>query len=84
MNIIWILYEPDYSAVTSVFDFIPVASCNHGDVRLRGDDHYVSMGRVEVCMDSVWTTVCDRYWTHTEASVVCTQLGYSPYGRWLT
>jgi catabolite regulation protein CreA len=55
-------------------------SCNtHGAVRLRGSSLEYS-GRVEICVDGVWGTVCDDSWDFTDASVVCKQLGYSRFG----
>lgn len=36
-------------------------------------------GRVEICVEHSWTTVCDAYWSNEDASVLCRQLGFSPY-----
>ena len=55
-----------------------IAPCTDGDIRLG--DGAVLRGRVEVCINGTWGTICDHHWTQQEASVVCSHLGYSPYG----
>ena len=48
----------------------------NGDVRLAGGQNS-SEGRVEVCYEEVYGTVCSNGFSIQEASVVCRQLGYS-------
>lgn len=53
-------------------------TCYDGEIRLRGG-YDVNQGRVEICYNGVWGTVCDDVgWTdggRSNAQVVCRQLG---------
>ena len=50
-------------------------TCDDGDIRLEnGRNEYE--GRVEMCDEGEWKTVCDKGWGRQEAIVVCRQLKY--------
>ena len=50
-----------------------VAECNTDSARLV-DGPSPLHGRVEVCVDERWSTVCDDNWDDADATVVCKQL----------
>ena len=58
-----------------IFISAPV-DCTTGVVRLLGSS-YTYEGRVELCVNNTWGTVCDDGFRTNDARVICRQLGYS-------
>ena len=50
--------------------------CTEGAIRLLGGTTQYE-GRIEVCLNRIWGTVCDDFWGAINAGVVCKQLGFS-------
>ena len=59
---------------------ITFVGCTHGTVRLVGGTSSLE-GRIEVCVNGLWGTVCSDGWTAVDANVACRQLGYSGSGK---
>ena len=54
-------------------------ACSNGEIRLEGGSTLYE-GRVEICRNQQWGTVCDNMWTNVDAIVACRHLGYSGFG----
>ena len=59
---------------------IHYAACEHGAVQLA-DGGYSFEGRLEVCVNGLWGTICDTDWSKVESSIVCNQLGFLAFGK---
>ena len=50
--------------------------CESGTIRLV-NGNVPHEGRVEVCRDDAWGTVCDDFWSEEDARVACRWAGFS-------
>ena len=57
-------------------------NCTYGDVRLVGGSNRTS-GRVEVCANNLWGTICDDGWDNIDAKIVCRMLNFSSSGKYI-
>ena len=61
------------------FSICHAVICEYGELRLVGGATELE-GRVEICINETWGTVCDGGWSTFDAIVACRQLGYQPAG----
>ena len=58
-------------------------NCSQGQLRLIGGSSD-NEGRVEICYENRWGTICDNGWSNEDAKVVCRQLGFQTVGEYST
>ena len=60
--------------------YISTVVCIQGEIRLVGGST-AREGRVEVCNNNAWGTICDDSFGTADARVACRQLGFSDSGN---
>ena len=55
-------------------------TCTTGDLRLEGGPN-VREGRLEVCVNNAWGTVCNAQFSDEDAEVACTQMEFEREGQ---
>ena len=58
-------------------------NCSTGEIRLIDSNgvRQENAGRLEVCINNAWGTVCDVLFDDVDTNVVCSQLGIAPGGE---
>ena len=54
--------------------------CANGELRLAGSTT-AGQGRVEICINETWGTICDDSWGTPDASVACASLRFSRFSK---
>ena len=67
---------------SSLFYTVCSGNMSQGSVRLVGSSALEDReGRLEVCNQGVWQTVCGHYFDVLDANVICQELGFPPRGN---
>ena len=56
--------------------------CSSGEVSVIGGSS-ITEGRVEICVNGTWATVCENFFDTNNAVVICNQLGYPSLGLFI-
>ncbi len=68
-------HVPSYISATSLKK---KSGCSEGELRMV--DGNATEGRIEICLNNEWGTICDQMWDNVDAGVVCRQLHLNSQG----
>ena len=57
------------------------SNCCDGEIRLAGETTATS-GRLEICYNHAWGTICNYQWGEPDSDVACRQLGFQYHGKY--
>ena len=69
-----IVYDTLLLYIILIIMLLVYTNCDN-DIRLVGGNS-VSEGRVEMCFNGVWGSICNYGWDNIDATVVCKKLGF--------
>ena len=50
-------------------------NCTHGSLRFV-DGNVKHEGRLEICINGLWGTICNNDWRDSDSRIACKQLNY--------
>lgn len=74
-NTVYVVTVRNIIIIGKSIKFSDPGSCNDGDVRLTNGT-IVQEGRAEVCINGVWSSICQNGFNTIDGYVFCSQLGY--------
>ena len=75
-----VLHAIDYLRTALATSLSLSAPCTNGQLRLVGG-YVLNEGRVEICLNNEWGTICDDNWDTSDANIACGLLGFSITGQ---
>ena len=75
------MYICTWQSVICLNIFFPATTaaagnCSDGSLRLKSGTSALN-GRVELCLNNAWGTICDLGFDTDDATVICQQLGFA-------